>query len=65
MNKLRSTAELQPARADELFREELYGIPHSFWLTAQIKCIMAARVQYEKDYHHVSHLSCQRQAKTP
>ena len=30
MNKLRSTAELQPARADELFREELYGIPHSF-----------------------------------
>ena len=30
MNKLRSAVEHQPARADELFREELYGIPHCF-----------------------------------
>ena len=29
-------------------------------LTAQMKCIMAARVQFEKDYHHVSNLSHQR-----
>ena len=28
MNKLRSAAEHRPARADELFREKLYGIPH-------------------------------------
>ena len=30
MNKLRSAVEHRPARADELFREELYGIPHCF-----------------------------------
>ena len=30
MNKLRSAVEHQPARADELFRKELYGIPHCF-----------------------------------
>ena len=30
MNKLRSAVEHQPARADELFKEELYGIPHCF-----------------------------------
>ena len=29
-NKLRSAVEHRPARADELFREELYGIPHCF-----------------------------------
>ena len=28
MNKLRSAVEHRPARADELFREELYGIQH-------------------------------------
>ena len=28
MNKLRSAVEHRPARADELFREKLYGIPH-------------------------------------
>ena len=27
MNKLRSAVEHRPARADELFRDELYGIP--------------------------------------
>ena len=30
MNKLRRAVEHQPARADWLFREELYGIPHCF-----------------------------------
>ena len=30
MNKLRSAVEHQPARAEKLFREELYGIPHCF-----------------------------------
>ena len=30
MTKLRSAAEHQPTGADELFREELYGIPHCF-----------------------------------
>ena len=30
MNKLRSSIEHRPARADELFREELYGKPHCF-----------------------------------
>ena len=30
MNKLRSALEHRPARADELFSEELYGIPHCF-----------------------------------
>ena len=30
MNKLRNAVEHQPARADELFREELYGMPHCF-----------------------------------
>ena len=29
----------------------------AFQLTAQMKCIMAASVQYEKDYQHVSNLS--------
>ena len=28
MNKLRSAVEHRPARADELFRDELYGIQH-------------------------------------
>ena len=28
MNKLRSAVEHRPTKADELFREELYGIPH-------------------------------------
>ena len=30
MNKLRSAVEHRPARADESFREELYGVPHCF-----------------------------------
>ena len=30
MNKLRSAVEHRPTGADELFREELYGIPHCF-----------------------------------
>ena len=30
MSKLRSAVEHRPARADELFREELYGVPHCF-----------------------------------
>ena len=30
MNKLRSAVEHRPAKADELFKEELYGIPHCF-----------------------------------
>ena len=30
MNKLISAVEHRPARSDELFREELYGIPHCF-----------------------------------
>ena len=30
MNKLRSAVEHRPARADELFRDELYGIPVCF-----------------------------------
>ena len=64
MNKLRSAVEHRPARADELFREELYGIPHCFSVDSQMKCIMAARVQYKKDYHHVSNLSYQRHAET-
>ena len=34
-------------------------------LIAQMTCIMAARVQYEKDYHHVSSLSYQRHTETP
>ena len=37
----------------------------AFETTAQMKCIMAARVQYEKDYHHVSNLSYQRHTETP
>ena len=32
----------------------------AFQLTVQMTCIMAARVPYEKDYHHVSNLSYQR-----
>ena len=64
MNKLRSAVEHRPARADELFREELYGLPHCFSVDSQMKCIMAARVQYKKDYHHVSNLSYQRHTET-
>ena len=64
MNKLRSAVEHRPARADELFREELYGIPHCFSVTAQMKCIMTARVQYKEDYHHVRNLSYQRHTET-
>ena len=30
INKLRNSVEHRPARADELFRETLYGIPHCF-----------------------------------
>ena len=30
MNKLKSAVEHRPTGADELFREELYGIPHCF-----------------------------------
>ena len=30
MNKLRSAVEHRPARGEELFREDLYGIPHCF-----------------------------------
>ena len=30
INKLRNFVEHRPARADELFREKLYGIPHCF-----------------------------------
>ena len=30
MNKLRSAVEHRPTSADELFREQLYGIPHCF-----------------------------------
>ena len=28
MNKLRNAVEHRPARADELLREEFYGVPH-------------------------------------
>ena len=44
MNKLRSAVEHRPARADELFRDELYGIPHCFSVACADECIMAARV---------------------
>ena len=30
MNKLRNAVEHRLARADELFRKELYGVPHCF-----------------------------------
>ena len=30
INKLSNSVEHRPARADELFREKLYGIPHCF-----------------------------------
>ena len=30
MSKLRSAVEHRPARADELFPDELYGVPHCF-----------------------------------
>ena len=30
INKFRNSVEHRPARADELFREKLYGIPHCF-----------------------------------
>ena len=30
MNKLRSAVEHRPPRADELFREDLYRVPHCF-----------------------------------
>ena len=35
-----------------------------FQLTAQMKCIMTARVQYNKGYHHLSNLSYQRHTET-
>ena len=63
MNKLRSAVDLleQMNYLEKSFMK--YHI--AFQLTAQITCIIAARVQYEKDYHHVSNLSYQRHTETP
>ena len=60
MNKVRSAVELMNY-LEKKFGE--YNIVLS--LTEQMKCIMAAWVEWEKDYHHVSNQSCQRLAETP
>ena len=60
MNKFRSAVELMNY-LEKRFGEYNIVLP----LTAQMKCIMAARVEWEKDYHHVSNQSCQRLAETP
>ena len=44
MNKLRSAVDHRPARAEELFREEFYGIPHCFSVDCTDEMIMEARV---------------------
>ena len=44
MNKLRSAVDHRPARAEELFRGELYGIPHCFSIDCTDEMVMEARV---------------------
>ena len=57
MNKLRSAVEHQPATTDDLFREELYGIPHCFSVDCADELHHGSKSSNEKDYHHVSNIS--------
>ena len=64
MNKLRSAVEHRPARADKLFKEELYRVPHCFSVDCTDEIIMTVIVQYKKDYHHFTNLSRQKHVET-
>ena len=37
----------------------------TFQATAKMECIMEPRVQYKKDYHHVSNLSYEKHVEMP
>ena len=69
MNKLRSAVEHPPARADELFRKELYdifrkelyGVPHCL----SVEYTDEMHHGNKKYYYHVSNLSCQKHVEMP